>query len=58
MKHAEHEPVEIERYRPQINPRLAEIITRCIQRQPDKRFASMKLLEKALESVESEDAIT
>jgi eukaryotic-like serine/threonine-protein kinase len=57
MKHAEHEPVEIERYRPQINPRLAEIITRCIQRQPDKRFASMKLLEKALESVESEDAI-
>jgi eukaryotic-like serine/threonine-protein kinase len=57
MKHAEHEPVEIERYRPQINPRLAEIITRCIQRQPDKRFASMKLFEKALESVESEDAI-
>lgn len=56
MKHAEHEPVEIERYRPQINPRLAEIITRCIQRDPAQRFPNMKLLEKALESVESEDA--
>ena len=56
MKHAEHEPVEIERYRPQIHPRLAEIITRCIQREPAQRFPSMKLLEKALEGVESEDA--
>ncbi|HQU47202.1 MAG TPA: serine/threonine-protein kinase, partial [Pirellulales bacterium] len=40
MKHAEHAPVEIERYRPQIEPLLAKAIMRCVEREPEKRCAT------------------
>lgn len=56
MKHAEHPPVEIERYRPQINPKLSAVIARSIERQSEKRFADMKQVLKALEQVETDDA--
>lgn len=55
MKHAEHPPAEIERYRPQINRKLSALITRCIEREPEKRFDDMKQVLKALSEVESED---
>lgn len=56
MKHAEHEPVDIKRYRPQIHPKLAAAIHKAIERNPDKRFATMKDFIKALADVETDDA--
>lgn len=56
MKHAEHEPVDIRRYRPKIHPTLAAAIHKAIERNPDKRFATMKDFIKAISSVESDDA--
>lgn len=55
MKHAEHPPAEIERHRPQINRKLSALIARCIEREPEKRFADMKQVLKALGEVTSED---
>jgi serine/threonine-protein kinase len=56
MKHVEQPPIEIERYRPGLNPVLAAAITRCIQRVPDERFSSIKAFIKAVAAIESEDA--
>ena len=56
MKHAEHEPVEIRRYRPRIHPQLAAAIHKAIERNPDSRFATMKDFIKAIAGVESDDA--
>lgn len=56
MKHAEHAPVEIQRYRPQINPKLAAAIHKAIERNPDKRFPTLKDFLTALSDVKSEDA--
>ena len=49
-------PVDIQRYRPKINPTLAAAIHKAIERNPDKRFATMKDFIKAISSVESDDA--
>jgi eukaryotic-like serine/threonine-protein kinase len=56
MKHAEHPPVEIERYRPELEPKLAKAIMRCVEREPEKRFATLNDLLKAIADVTSEDA--
>ena len=56
MKHAEHPPVEIERYRPQIEPKLAKAIMRCVEREPEKRFASANEFVHAIADVRNEDA--
>jgi serine/threonine protein kinase len=55
MKHVDQPPMEIERYRPQINPQLAAAITRCIQRSPGDRFGTLKEFNKAIATLESED---
>ncbi len=55
MKHAEHAPVEIQRYRPKLHPKLAAAIHKAIERNPDARFATMKDFVKALEGVEAEE---
>jgi len=55
MKHVEQPPIEIERYRPRIDPRLAAAITRCIQREPADRFTAVKDFTKAIAPIESED---
>ena len=56
MKHVEQPPIEIERYRPQIDRRLAAAIARCIQREPSDRFTAVKDFTKAIAAIESEDA--
>lgn len=56
MKHSERPAVEIERYRPQIEPRLAKAIMRCVEREPDKRFASLNDFLEAIAEVKSEDS--
>ncbi|HET6882171.1 MAG TPA: serine/threonine-protein kinase [Pirellulales bacterium] len=55
MKHAEHAAVEIERYRPKIEPRLAKAIMRTIEREPEKRFANLNDFLKAIAEVKSVD---
>jgi serine/threonine-protein kinase len=55
MKHVEHPPVEIERYRPQIEPTLAKAIMRCVEREPEKRFANLNDFLKAIADVKSAD---
>jgi serine/threonine-protein kinase len=56
MMHATTPPAEITKYRPQINPMLGKAITRCIEQDRDKRFASMDLFLKAIANVVDEDA--
>jgi serine/threonine-protein kinase len=56
MMHATTPPAEITKYRPQINPVLGKAITRCIEQDRDKRFASMDLFLKAIAGVVDEDA--
>src|SRR5215469_9074740 len=56
MKHAEHAPAEIERYRPQIEPKLGKAIMRCVDRDPDKRFATLNDFLKTIADVKSVDA--
>jgi serine/threonine protein kinase len=55
MKHAERPAVPIEKYRPQIEPRLSKAIMRSIEREPDKRFESLNDLLKAIADVKSVD---
>jgi eukaryotic-like serine/threonine-protein kinase len=55
MKHAEQEPAEIERYRPNIEPKLAKAIMRCVERDPNKRFATLNDFLKAIADVKFED---
>lgn len=55
MKHVEQAPVEITRYRPQIDPQLAAAIHRCIERNRDDRFSALVQFLKAIEDVKGED---
>lgn len=56
MAHATQPPIEVERYRPQIHPRLAEAITRAIERDREKRLPSMREFLKLIDGLEHEDA--
>lgn len=55
MSHASRPPVEIQRYRPKIHPKLAAAITRCIERKPDDRFGDMQEFLRAISGVEIDD---
>lgn len=56
MKHAEHAATPIEKYRPRIEPRLSKAIMRSIEREPDKRFATLNEFLKAIADVKAVDA--
>lgn len=55
MGHAAHEPVDILRYRPQLDPTLAKAIMSCIEREPTKRCPSIETFLKAIRNVKHED---
>jgi len=55
MQHANFEPKDITRDRPNINPVLGKAIMKCIARNPADRFASMDDFLKAIKTVEHED---
>lgn len=55
MQHANFEPKDITRDRPNINPVLGKAIMKCIARNPAERFASMDDFLKAIKTVEHED---
>lgn len=55
MMHASTPPVEITKYRPQINHVLARAIMRCIEQDKEKRCPSMDAFLKAIANVQHED---
>jgi hypothetical protein len=56
MGHAAHEPTDIFRYRPDLDPKLAKAIMSCVEREPAKRCPSMEHFLGAIRSVKSEGA--
>lgn len=55
MTHVTQPPIELQRYRPQVAPRLAEAISKCIERDRDQRCASLRIFSTMIEGIESED---
>jgi len=55
MGHAMHPPVEIERYRPQINPVLGKAIMSCVEPRVDKRCPSMEAFLQLIRDVRTDD---
>jgi serine/threonine-protein kinase len=55
MGHGQSDPVPLDKHYPRIHPALRDIIHKCIQPDPDKRFQSMKLVLNALRLVKHED---
>jgi serine/threonine protein kinase len=56
MGHGASKPVPLEKYYPKINPAVRDVIHKCIEPEPEKRFQSMKLVLNALRGLKSEDA--
>lgn len=55
MQHANFEPKDITRGRPNIHPSVAKAIMKCIARNPAERFATMDDFLKAIKAVEKDD---
>ena len=55
MSHATQPPIEITKYRPQIDPRLGKAIMSCIERERDKRCPTLDHFLKMIQGVEVED---
>jgi serine/threonine protein kinase len=56
MGHGQSKPTPLEKYYPKVHPTVRDVIHKCIEPDPDKRFASMKLVLNALRTVKHEDA--
>jgi eukaryotic-like serine/threonine-protein kinase len=56
MGNAQSKPRPLESHRPDVHPKLRDIIHKCLEPDPDKRFQSMKLLLNALRTVKTEVA--
>lgn len=55
MQHANFEPKDITRGRPNVQPTVAKAIMKCIARNPADRFATMDEFLKAIKGVEKDD---
>lgn len=55
MGHGQSKPAPLEKLYPKIDPRLRDVIHKCIQPEPEARFQSMKLVLNAIRSVKHED---
>lgn len=55
MGHATHEPNDILRYRPTLDPKLAKAIMSCIEREPAKRCPSMEHFLSAIRGISGDD---
>jgi serine/threonine-protein kinase len=56
MSHATKPPVDIRKYRPNIHPRLARAIAKCLERDPENRCPTMADFLQVIADVKSEDA--
>jgi serine/threonine-protein kinase len=55
MSHATQPPMEITKYRPQINPQLGKAIMSCIEPDREKRCPTLRDFLKMIQGVEAED---
>lgn len=55
MSHDTHPPIDILRYRPNLNSTLAASIMRCIQPNADHRFDSMAAFLRSIRGIENEE---
>jgi eukaryotic-like serine/threonine-protein kinase len=55
MSHGVEEPIPLVKYRPQINPKLAEAITACLAADPAERPATMEEFLKMIKGIDHED---
>lgn len=55
MGHGQTKPTPLEKYYPKINPAVREVIYKCIEPDPEKRYSSMKVVLNALKNVKHED---
>ena len=55
MGHGQSKPLPLDKYYPKIHPTMRDVIHKCMQPDPEKRFASMKLVLNAIKTVKHED---
>jgi len=55
LSHDTQPPTDILRYRPNLNPVLAQAVMRCIARRPEDRFESISAFLRAIRKVETEE---
>ena len=55
MGHGQSKPVPLEKHYPKIHPTLRDVIHKCIEPDPEKRFQSMKLVFNAIRIIKHED---
>jgi hypothetical protein len=56
MGHGQSAPPPLDKYYPKINPKLRDVIHKCMEPDPETRFQSMKLVLNAIRTVKNEDA--
>ena len=56
MNNAQSKPLPIEAHYPKIHPTVRDVIHKCLEPEPDRRFQSMKQMLNAMKSVKHEDA--
>jgi serine/threonine-protein kinase len=42
MSHGQSEPIPMQKHRPRINPKIAEIVLKCLRPSPAERYPSMR----------------
>ncbi len=57
LEHDRRPPHEIAEYRPNLDPRLARAIHKCMEMKPTDRFDSMKAFLSSIRDVKREDAV-
>ncbi|HYO24214.1 MAG TPA: serine/threonine-protein kinase [Lacipirellulaceae bacterium] len=55
MGHGQSKPVPLDKYYPKVHPTLRDVIHKCIEPDPEKRFSSMKLVLNAIRGLKHED---
>jgi serine/threonine-protein kinase len=55
LEHDRRPPIDILKFRPNLDPRLARAVHKCLETMPNDRFDSMKALLSSIRDVKSED---
>lgn len=55
MGHGQSKPPSLDKYYPKIHPTLRDVIHKCMEPDPEKRFQSMRLVYNAIRSIKHED---
>jgi serine/threonine-protein kinase len=58
MGHGQSKPPSLDKYCPKIHPTLRDVIHKCMEPEPDRRFQSMKLVLNAIRTVKHEETLS